>query len=258
VKKSLILVLAGLVAMALTAGCKQKTPAAQQEKPAAQSAAQPKAAQAKQPQGISGKVVQTMAAGSYTYVQVDTGKEKVWAATPKTKVNVGDAVVIPQGLAMKNYHSKILNRDFDVVYFVNGIVNGTGSQTLSDQKQMPEGHPAIDAAKAAKTMDFSGIEKAKNGMTVGQIFSDKDKLAGKQVVVRAKVVKFSPQIMGKNWIHIEDGTGNKGTNDLTVTTTAKAKVGDTVLVSGPVTLNKDFGAGYKYDVIMQDAKVTVE
>ncbi|HKK00777.1 MAG TPA: hypothetical protein VJ955_01300, partial [Desulfuromonadales bacterium] len=92
----------------------------------------------------------------------------------------------------------------------------------------------------------------------GQIFTDKGKLAGKQVVVRGKVVKYTQQVMGKNWLHIEDGTGKAGAKDLTVTTTASAKLGDTVLVSGPITLNKDFGYGYKYDVIMQNAKVKVE
>ena len=76
--------------------------------------------------------------------------------------------------------------------------------------------------------------------------------------MRGKVVKFSPQIMGKNWIHVQDGTGAAGTNDLTVTTLDEAKVGDTVLVTGKITLNKDFGMGYKYDLIIEDGKVKVE
>ena len=77
-------------------------------------------------------------------------------------------------------------------------------------------------------------------------------------MVRAKVVKFSPNIMGKNWIHLQDGTGTKGTDDLTVTTATSVKVGDTILVSGVVVINRDFGYGYKYDVIIEDAKVTIE
>ena len=66
--------------------------------------------------------------------------------------------------------------------------------------------------------------------------------------------------MGKNWLHIRDGSGSadKSDNDLTVTTSTPAKLGDTVLVTGLVSLNKDFGAGYKYTVILDDAKVTVE
>lgn len=248
-KKSLILALAGLVALALTAGCKQKTPSAQKAKPAAQTAAA---------QGITGKVVQTMDAGNYTYLQVDTGKGKVWATTNKCKVKVGETVTIPSGFAKKNFHSKLLNRNFALIYFVNHIVKGGSGQVAAAQKKMPQGHPTADAEKAAKKMNFSGIKKPQGGMTVGQIFADKANLSGKHVTVRAKVVKYTPQVMGKNWLHVEDGTGKKGADDLTVTTSTNAKVGDTVLISGPITLNKDFGYGYKYDVIMQNAKVTVE
>ena len=75
---------------------------------------------------------------------------------------------------------------------------------------------------------------------------------------RGKVVKFNANIMGKNWLHVQDGTGNAGSNDLLVTTTGQAKPGDTVLIEGKVALNKDFGAGYKYNVLVEDAKVTVE
>jgi hypothetical protein len=91
------------------------------------------------------------------------------------------------------------------------------------------------------------------------VFAEKDALVGKPVTVRGKVVKANSGIMGKNWIHVRDGSGSDGTNDLTVTTTtAQPNVGDTVLVTGPVSLNKDFGMGYQYDVIVEDAQVTVE
>ena len=124
---------------------------------------------------------------------------------------------------------------------------------------MPEGaHPRLDPSQAAKdaNVNFGGIKKADK--TVGDIYGGKAGLAGKDVAVRGKVVKFSPQIMGKNWIHVQDGTGAAGTNDLTVTTLDEAKVGDTVLISGKITLNKDFGMGYKYDLIIEDGKVKVE
>jgi len=90
------------------------------------------------------------------------------------------------------------------------------------------------------------------------MFTKKAELAGKSVSVRGKVVKFTPEIMGKNWIHLQDGTGAEGTSDLTVTTSASAKMGDTVTVSGVVVIDKDFGYGYAYDVIIEDAEVTVE
>jgi hypothetical protein len=64
--------------------------------------------------------------------------------------------------------------------------------------------------------------------------------------------------MGKNWIHLQDGTGDNGSNDLTVTTDSTVNVGDTVLVSGVLNTDKDFGYGYQYAVIVEDAKITVE
>ena len=72
------------------------------------------------------------------------------------------------------------------------------------------------------------------------------------------MVKFNANILGTNWIHIQDGTGEKGMNDLTVTSSQRVKVGDTVVIRGRVTVEKDFGAGYKYDVIVENATVTVE
>lgn len=254
-KKHLILMLAALAALSMTAGCKEKAPeVAEQEKPAAvEPAVQPAA------QGKAGTVVETMNSGGYTYVQVDTGTEKIWAAAPEFKVQVGDSVVVPEGMPMTNYHSKTLERDFELVYFVDGIMVG-GEQSLTAEPTMPEGHPplTVEAGAEGGEVDLSGIVKAAGGKTVAEIFAGKGELAGKEVMVRGKVVKFSPEIMGKNWIHLQDGTGNGGDSDLTVTTSEMAKVGDTVVVTGVVTADKDFGYGYKYDVIIEDAKVSVE
>jgi uncharacterized protein YjlB len=251
--------LAGLLALGLFAGCQNET---QKEAPktAEKQATEKTAAEtAPAPKGWNGTVTETMNSGGYTYVQVDTGKEKIWAAAPEFQVKVGDSVVVPAGMAMNNYHSKTLDRDFDVVYFVDSVMVG-GAEDMQAGAKMPEGHPEVnDRVKAEPTdVDLSDIEKPEGGQTVADVFTNKKELVGKEVKIRAKVVKFSPEIMGKNWIHLQDGTGKDGSNDLTVTTDAVAKVGDTVLVTGKVTADKDFGYGYKYDVILEDAKVTVE
>lgn len=122
--------------------------------------------------------------------------------------------------------------------------------------QMPAEHPvAVPAAE----VDLAGIAKADGGKTIAELFAEKDALAGQPVTVRGKVVKVNAGIMGKNWLHVRDGSGAEGTNDLTVTTAGELPaVGDTVVVTGPVTLNKDFGMGYAYDVIVEDAEVKVE
>ncbi len=124
--------------------------------------------------------------------------------------------------------------------------------------QMTEPHP-MPAAAPAEAVDLTGIAKAEGGLTVAEVFADPAKLAGQKVIVRGKVVKTNAGIMGTNWVHVRDGSGAEGTNDLTVTTKGEVpKVGDTVVVSGPASLNKDFGMGYTYPVMLEDATVTVE
>jgi hypothetical protein len=228
-KRRLYLMFAALVALTTLTVCGGETPEKAQVPVAA---------------GYSGAVIETMNTAGYTYVRIDTGKEKIWVAAPECKVKVGDKVIIPPGAPMKAYHSKTLNRTFDMVYFVSKIM-------IPGSKGKTSASPPAD-------IDFSGIKKPVGGKTVAELSAQKGVLSGKEVLVRGKVVKFSPKIMGKNWIHLRDGTGAEGANDLTITTMAMAKVGDTVLVSGVVAVDKDFGSGYKYDIIIEDAKVKVE
>ena len=257
-KRTLIFFALALTLMFVTA-CTQDEPAKPAGAPAAAPATQA-AAPAAESAGISGKVAETMDAAGYTYVLIDDGSKQVWVAGPATQVAVGDEVMTGEGgMPMTNYHSKTLDRDFDVVYFVGSILNASAPGSLSGTPApaqpagMPTPTPPAD-------VDLTGITVAEGGETVGDIFSKKADLSGKEIVLRGKVVKYSPQIMGKNWLHIQDGTGDAtaATNDLTVTTAVEAEVGDTVLVTGPVTLDKDFGYGYKYDVIVEDAQVVVE
>jgi len=220
---------------------------------------------------ISGKVAETMDTAGYTYVLVDSGGKKVWAAAPQFAVKTGDTVSFAPSMPMPGYHSQSLNRDFDLVYFANGItVNGGGSKPAlppghpalggAGDKPLPPGHPALNQKSASPNLDLTNIKRAEGGKIVQEIISGAAKLAGKEVTVRGKVVKYNADIMGKNWLHIRDGSGSAGKkdNDLLVTTDTDAKVGDTVLVTGKIAVNQDFGAGYKYAVMLADAKVTVE
>ena len=165
---------------------------------------------------------------------------------------------------MCNFHSKTLNRDFELVYFVSAFSDPSGNHSTKGN-EMPvgslpmAGHSSM-ARNAAPPIDVGQVAKAEGGKNVGEIYADKAGLSGKKITLRGKVVKFNEQIMGKNWLHVRDGSGDAaaGSNDLAVTTNAMAKVGDTVLVTGEVHVDKDFGSGYKYDVIVEDAQVVVE
>lgn len=207
------------------------------------------------PWQIIGEVVETMNVASYTYLRVSSGEDEVWAAAPRLELAVGDHVKVPEGTLMTGYHSKSLDRTFDSIHFVAFVV-----VDKRNDGDVASGH-AHTKPKPADTADLvlDGIEKVEGGVTIGQIFDHKRDLDGTNIAVRGKVVKFTPKIMGTNWLHLRDGTaGTDQGNDLTVTTAATLAVGDTVVVRGALQLDKDFGAGYKYDVIVEDAAVTKE
>ena len=113
-------------------------------------------------------------------------------------------------------------------------------------------------SQAAEKGAAPAITKAKGGYTVEELYAKKDALKGKKVAVRGKVVKFNGDIMGRNWLHLQDGSGKQGANDITVTTNQNAKIGDTIIATGVMATNKDFGGGYSYEVILEDAAFTVE
>ncbi|MDD2557990.1 MAG: hypothetical protein PHH87_06825 [Desulfuromonas sp.] len=212
---------------------------------------------------ISGSVKETMNTAGYTYIKVDTGTEEVWVAAPEFEVKVGDPVIVGQSLPMPNYHSNTLNRDFDLVYFAGNVAVAGDGMALSGNPAMhdhencdmdAEGHARPAPVEA--DIDFSTLKPLEGGKTLAEVFAQRATLVGQEISIRAKVVKYSPNIMKTNWIHLQDGS--EGNSDLTVTSAAAAGVGDTVVIKGTLEQNQDFGYGYKYDLIIQDADVTVE
>lgn len=242
-KKNLILLFSVMLVLTMAPGCAKEAP---------------KISQQPSPGMISGTVVETIKAAGYTYVQIDTGSKKIWAATSDFQAKIGNKVAISDNHAMTDFHSKTLNRDFDLVYFV-GPIKATGkNQDLGNEGSESFKHPPSSDTGSGSAIKVSGVKKAEGGMTVADIFTDKENLAGKSVMVRGKIIKFTAGVMGKNWFHLQDGSGSEGPNDLTVTTDATVNVGDLVLVTGKISVDRDFGFGYKYSVIIEDAKVTIE
>jgi hypothetical protein len=145
-----------------------------------------------------------------------------------------------------------------------GLLLNTHSLFAADKKSntgLPPGHPAVEqntATKPQAEVKVGKISKATNGSTVEECFLGKKKLNGKSTSIRGKVVKYNSGIMGKNWLHIKDGTGAEGKNDLVVTTNDTAKIGEVVMVTGKLQFDKDLGSGYFFPVIVEDAKVKVE
>jgi hypothetical protein len=211
---------------------------------------------------ISGTIVETMDAAGYTYVLVDTGVQKVWAAGPQAAVEVGEVVDLPGGMAMQNFESQTLGRTFDAIFFVGSLKGIDSTGTAGQKSNIPQaisGHGATSGKAApANPVDLNNIVKASGGHTVAELFSGKEELADQETAVRGRVVKYNAGIMGRNWIHLRDGSGSEGSNDLTVTTADTAKVGDLVVIRGRVKTDQDFGHGYSYDLMLEEAKVDIE
>src|SRR5688572_10407443 len=202
---------------------------------------------------MQGKVLETMSAADYVYARVSTPAGEKWLAGPKSELKVGDVVEWLPGVEMKAFASKTLDRTFDSIWFVDRIAV---AGEAAGSKAAPHG---AMSGKAAGDVPVESVSRADGGLTVSEIYDGRSKLEGKDIVIRAKVVKSNTGIMQRNWLHLRDGThGAAGENDLTVTTEGTAKVGDTVVVRGKVVLNKDFGFGYRYDVMLETATVTVE
>ena len=192
-------------------------------------------------------VKEVLNANAYTYLLATEGEKEYWIAVPKTEVKVGKTYTYEGGMEMKKFESKDLKRTFDSVFFVEG---------LTDPNAPAATETAIDPKKLISSTELSkGIKLAKGGISIFDLYSTKDKLAGKTVILTGKVVKFLPEIMNKNWIHLQDGTSLNGFNDITITSLEKVKVDEIVTLKGTVALNKDLGSGYKYNILIEDAVV---
>ncbi|WP_136795620.1 MULTISPECIES: DNA-binding protein [Desulfosediminicola] len=240
-----------------------------------------------QAQEVAGIVLETMNAAGYTYLQVDNGSTKDWVAVPETQVQIGDHVTYNSGMEMSDFHSKTLDRTFPSIIFAGALINGTDLGDVPAQPVVAAVEPApskssfADAVareqnKATDAQDVQGeaspgstgaivpftdikVEKAtsEKGYSVEEIFAKAKELNGQTVHVRGKVVKFNPNIMGRNWVHLQDGTGNpmQNTHDLVVTTSDTPDQDSIILIEGKLSANKDFGAGYKYEVIIEEARI---
>ena len=190
-------------------------------------------------------VKEVLNANAYTYLLVTEAEKEFWIAVPKTDIKVGKTYTYEGGMEMKKFESKDLKRTFDSVFFVEELTDPNAPARTEAAETLPK--------VASSTQLSKGITLAKGGISIFDLYSTKDKLAGKTVVLTGKVVKFMPEIMNKNWIHLQDGTSLKGLNDITITTLAKVKVDEIITLKGTVVLNKNLGSGYKYDILVEDA-----
>ena len=203
--------------------------------------------------GIVQKVLQV---SSYTYLNVlEEGGTKRWIAVPTIEAELGEIYYYKGGMEMPDFESKELNRKFDSVLFLGSITN---ADAIDPEKGIVDKNAAVTeegnpAKKATLDKLELAIEEVDGGVRIGELFENKLQYAGKKIKIKGEVTKFSSAIMNKNWVHFQDGTEFEGAYDLMITCQENVAVGDVVIFEGIITLDKDFGAGYFYKIIMEEA-----
>ena len=192
-----------------------------------------------------GEVVSSVDSGGYTYIEVKDGGETFWLAAPTASVQKGDKINFAGGMWMPNFKSKALDKTFDRILFVDGISLGAGG-----------GGMKVIAPTETKKKKAAKIKyKKPHKMTIKEIYAEREDLDGSKVKVKGTVVKVSKMIMGVNWIHIQDGTGDSadGSNNLIFRSSEAPNVSDKVTATGTINVDRDFGAGYFYPAIAEDS-----
>ena len=204
-----------------------------------------------------GKVLQTISSGGYTYVELrKKSGEKIWLAVPATEIAIGSQQTFNPGVVMRGFESKTLKRVFDEIVFTELAVAAKGKEKKELGGKSPGSQGTVSPDVKVKVKKAAG----KNAYTISELYKNRAKLNKKKVVIRGKVVKVSSNIMNKNWIHLRDGSGSHATGDFNLVVTSKSipAEGEVVLVNGTLYKDKDFGGGYKYEVIVENAEFTIE
>ncbi|MBL8305104.1 MAG: nucleotide-binding protein [Rubrivivax sp.] len=216
----------------------------------------PLGAGAQAPTTLQGEVLEVLNVDGYTYLRLKTRSGDAWAAVTTAAVTKGAQVSIANAMPMDNFESKALKRRFERVYF--GEVAGAGAGAKPAGGGLPSAmHTPGGGAAAAVAQPPVPKASGAEARTVAEVVQGRKGLKDKVVLVRARVVKVNNGIMGKNWLHLQDGSGKAqdGSNDLLVTSKDSAAVGDIVMVRGKVRTDVTLGSGYAYEVLVEDASV---
>jgi len=143
-------------------------------------------------------------------------------------------------LLKTNFESKEYNRIFDEIYLVSNMV------------QVNHGNSSAPPVKSPSATTREKIEM-KGSLKIADLVANPEKYSGKTIQISGECVKINPNIMGRNWVHLKDGS--KDDYDLVITSDILIPEGHIVTMTGTVALNKDFGAGYRYDIILERGKV---
>ena len=182
-------------------------------------------------------------AGKYTYVEVSENNEDYWIAIPKGNIEIGQTYFYKGGMKMVNFKSKELNKTFDEVWFLQDLYKDNPPKNGVDNSQN-------------KTKDvFKIIQQPEDGISIEKLLSDPESFENKTIVIKGQVIKINKNILDRNWVHIKDGTTFKDKTQITITTKDSVSIGDVSTFKGVVSLEKDFGYGYIYPVLIENGQL---
>jgi hypothetical protein len=234
---------AAILSLASAAACNRPQPPASSPAAAASS------------NTFTGTVAEAMSSGGYTYARLaPAAGEDVWIAASEFTAQPGDTLTVSLDMPIPNFESKSLNRTFPLVYFVSDIGRGgKGASADVSSAALMTSH----GARPASAVVVQPNAPPEGGLSVADAWARRASLAGTAITVRGTVVKVNNQIMERNWLHLQDGSGSAedGTNDLTITTDAPVKAGDVVTFTGVLAVDRDFGSGYVYSLILEKARL---
>jgi hypothetical protein len=281
-RKLILLGMGGALLLALTAGCSSEPAAEKNQAPAR--IAMPPAMASNLALPLSGTVAELFENGGYSFLRLETTGGEHWVATSSSGFQEGETISVLDGQLMQDFYSRSLDRTFPEIIFASSLSGGKKEQAVL-QAPSDESAPSSFAA-ALRSEPFQGesssgmggmsgagmgrapadipltdikVEKATgdNAFRVAELHQQAGALNGKEVTVKGQVMKISTQIMGRNWIHLQDGSGDtsKDTHNLVVTTDAMPEKGAIVTIKGIFQADKDIGSGYRYAALVEQAKI---
>jgi hypothetical protein len=221
-------------------------------------------------ESLKGRVREVIDVAQYTYLRLGTPQGEVWAAVSKAPVKVDSDVSVENPTRMDNFESATLKRTFEVIYFGSLPANGAARP----HGDLPPGHPSIDGTPTlpaahgnlspqAPTSDAPDLKVSRasgsNAHSIGELFTEGAKLEGKLLRVRGKVVKVTPGVQGLTYLRLRDGSSARPEErELVVTSRADVQVGALMTFEGTLRTQVDVGIGFRYPILLAEAKVLAE
>jgi len=199
------------------------------------------------------KILEIIPASNYVYLKVKEDKDQFWIATKKREINLDSTYFYREALLKTDFKSKIHNRVFDTIYLVNKLVTQmhgakhTSGTTDNIQISKKKKEPVKVTTDEDKNINYKIYPE------ISTFLNDPNKFEGQAVQIKGRCVKVNKNIMNKNWIHLKDGSQDDF--DLIITTNMSAQEGDIITIQAMVALNKDYGAGYSYDLILENGAI---